>query len=250
LSNDAWEIASMGKDPKPTDEFQGIREDWAYGPPEREEIWQPLNSYSCKHYGGKAFWSVGECVALAMGREPVNDWDELFRTGQFRQELSEMWSDIETAHDKGDLPERIRPTDFIAWAREQEINIPRELEEAVALNQLDINELRDRIRSLLADNQQLLREHQRLRDELARLQSSSTPPEVKEVTPKERTSLHQLLIAMVRAHYKWDPMAERSPETQKIVGAVKKYTETTIDPQTVLRHLRAAHGEFPPPKKE
>jgi hypothetical protein len=163
-----------------------------------------------RKWARKPYWSGEECVALSLsiGPHPVS-W-----TSPFSRSYGDTLEQIRQAQRNGQLSERIRPVEFLAWARQHKIDFSNELEKAVSANEVDIEQLQGRYEQLRSENR-------RLRYELDQLRTSS-PPQPKELSTKERGSLHKLVIGMAVAGYRWDPKAARSPVPKEIAEDLKK----------------------------
>jgi hypothetical protein len=224
-----------------------------------------------RKWARRLYWSPDECAALTFGKDPHQvNWDVVERSiGHFAEYYAMLRQRILTAQGNKELPERIRPFEFFAWARQHEIDFPPELEKAVLKNDVDIEELEQQCEELRRENQRLraneldstqlqqryeqleqrhgeLRsENRRLLYELDQLRTCSPAPEPKEVTPRERTSLYRLVIGMAVGAYKWDPKALRSPVPKEIADDVKNL-ELDLSQETILRYLREAAEELHP----
>jgi hypothetical protein len=158
------------------------------------------------------YWSAEECVALIFWKDPndisVQDVEEVLpETAPFAQNYIAVHERILAAQRNKELPERIHPVEFFAWARQHKIYFPDELEKAVSANEVDIVQLEDRCKRLEQRVGELRRENQELRYEVDRLRAAADAapkPEPKEVTPRERSSLLKMVIAMAMAKYGYD----------------------------------------------
>jgi hypothetical protein len=236
-----------------------------------------------RKWARRPYWSADECAALTFGKDPhqvnwdaVQDYLGLSRFAGYYEMLRER---LLTAQGNKELPERIHPFEFFAWARRHEIDFPNELEKAVLKNDVDIEELEQQCEQLKQRHEELRRENQRLRAnevdstqlqqrceqleqrhgelrrenqelryELDQLRTS-TPPQLeelstKEPSTKERKSLNKLIIGMAIAGYKWDPKALRSAVTKEITDDLQKQ-ELHLSQDTILRYLREAAEELP-----
>jgi hypothetical protein len=229
---------------------EDARDSWDFGFPDREELWHDA---SYVDWARAPFWSADECAALALGKDPGQisglDIDQLYRTAVFGSHLEHVREEILAAQADKELPERIRPVEFIAWAREKKIRFSDQLEAAVSDNEADVAALQRR-------NTNLRHEIQKLRYELDRLRASSLPqlkePSTnEELSKKERRSLDKLILGMAIAKYKWDPNADRHPAAGRIADDLNCLERDGVnlglglDQDTVLKYLREAKEVLP-----
>jgi len=191
-------------------------------------------------------WSADECLFLTFGKNPdaiVLVEKDKAGTSHFARHRDAVREQILAAQRNKELPERIRPVEFLAWAREHKIDFPAELEEAVSTNELDLAQLQDRYEKLRHENQML-------RYELDRLKASSHPQlkesSTRELSKKERNSLNKLILGMAIHKYKWNPHAARHPAPSNIADDLKLLhfdgvdLRLGLDEETVLKYLREA----------
>jgi cell division protein FtsB len=192
------------------------------------------------------YWSAKQCVALATGEDP----DQIgILLVLYHQDLREK---VLEAQRNKELPERIRPIVFLAWAREHKIDFPDELEKAVSMNEVDIAQLEDRYGQLERRHDELRRENQELRYERDRLRAAAdaTPkPPPKEVTPRARSSLLKMVIAMAMAKYGYDPTKNRNEGTVTDIVDEIHARGMQLGDDRVLHYLRQA-AELVLPKQQ
>jgi hypothetical protein len=224
------------------DNWQEPRDEWDFGLPDREKLWQDA-SYDT--WARAPFWSADECAALALGKDPGQisglAMELLYGTARFGSRLKHIYEEILKAQANKELHDRIRPVEFLAWAKEKKIHFPDQLEVAVSDNEADVVALQRRNKKLRDEIQKLRYQQDRLR--------GANPPQPKEppteLSLKERRSLHRLVVGMAVAGYRWDPKAARSPVPKEIAHDLKKHG-LDLDQDTVLKYLREAAGEESP----
>jgi hypothetical protein len=199
----------------------------------------------------KGYWSAEECVALIFRKDPhqcnrqkIEDIFPADLVEPFAQNYIAAHEQILAAQRNKELPERIRPTEFLAWARQYKNDfsyflVPYLLEKAVSANDLDIAQLQDRYENLRRENQELRYEVERLRNN-----SPSPEKEVKEVSPRERISMYKLIVGMAMDGYGWVPTAARSPVPKEISVCLKD-KGLHLDEDTVHKYLHEAKDVLP-----
>jgi len=222
-------------------------ENWS---PDDREYWNNVSDF--RKWARAPFWSDEQCVALTFAKDPdgidSQDVEDTVCNSPFARHYVALHELILEAQRIKDLPERIRPVEFLAWARQRDITMPDELEEAVSTNELDIAKLEEECERLEERDRGLRRENQLLRYQLDRLRASSPPPAPlppKELSAKERTSLYKLVIGMAIGGYKWDPKRVKNAATTEITDDLRN-NNVALDQDTVLKFLRAAAEELPP----
>jgi regulator of replication initiation timing len=250
------EAGDAAPDPAPpADGENWPRDSWDFGFPDREEIWGDIGSIGFISWARRPFWSIDECAALALGKDPGHisglgmDIEEVIQTTACGSNVEHIYYDIEDAQAEGELPkERIRPVEFLAWAKAKKVRLPNYFEETVLDYEGDLSKLRDRIGRLRHENQ-------KLRYEVDRLKASSPPQpkesSTRELSKKERNSLDKLILGMALAKYKWEPNADRHPASGKIADDLKCLERDglnlglSLDEATVLKYLREAKEVLP-----
>jgi regulator of replication initiation timing len=197
-----------------------------------------------RKWARKPYWSGEECVALSFAIEP----HQVSSTSRFSRGYGDILEQIRQAQRNRQLLERIRPVEFLDWARQNNVHFPDELEKAVSAIEVDIEQLEQRCEQLEQQLGELRSENQKLKSELDRLRGGSSPQpkgrSTKEPSKKERTSLNKLIIGMALEGYKWNPKAERNQVTKDITDDLKK-CGLKLDQDTVLKYLREAAEELP-----
>jgi hypothetical protein len=154
------------------------------------------------------YWSAEECVALLFKKEPVAG--KGLPCGYLILDthlMDRFHSEILSAQRNKELPERIRPVEFIDWSKQHKWSVPDELERAISMHYIDIANLQDRCEQLEQRYLALSRKNQELQYELDRRRAAAdaAPKPPKEVTPRERSSLLRMVIAMAMAKYGYEP---------------------------------------------
>jgi len=222
------------------------RDEWDFGLPDREELW--VNA-SFEWWARAPFWSADECAALKLGKDPGQisglDIDQLVRTARFGSTLEHIREEILEAQANKELPERIRPVEFLAWAREHDIRVPAKLEQAVADNGYDVAALQNQCQRLRRQNQKLLYELDRLRGGVP-ASKKDVSKKKGDLSSKERSSLLKMVIAMAVTKYGYDPKASRNPAAKDIADEIHA-RGMRLDEDTCRKRLReAADEEWPP----
>jgi cell division protein FtsB len=218
----------------------------------QDEVSAEYHKPNYREWARVPYWSAEECLFLTFGKNPraiVMVEKDIAGTSDFARHRDVVHQQILAAQRNKELPERVRPIEFLAWTREHKIDLPDELEKAISANETDIAQLQDQYEKLRRENQELRYEVDRLKD--------SNPPQPKEPSTnpepstKERTSLDKLILGMAMAKYKWDPNADRHPAAGKIakdLGLLELdgvRLDLDLDEGTVLRYLRKAKKVLP-----
>jgi hypothetical protein len=190
------------------------------------------------------YWSAEECVALHFDKEPVAGKGLPRGAHVLETDLMDrLHREILSAQRNKELPERIRPVEFLDWAKPH-WPVPDDLENAISMHYADIAKLQDRCEQLEQRHSALSRENQELRYELDRLRAAADAapkPEPKEVTPRERSSLLKMVIAMAMTKYGYDP-AKRNTAAGDIADEIRERGMELTD-DTVRDYLQEAADE-------
>jgi hypothetical protein len=201
------------------------------------------------------YWSVDECTALALDTDPDRvNLDSIKthpRLSHFVQQYELVRNAILEAKSKKELPERIRPIEFLGWGR-QHIDLPAEVEEAVSKNERDIAQLEERCAQLEQRYEALRREKQKLQYEVDQLRTVAGPapnpaPKDERPTPtalmKKLASLETMVIAIAKAKYRYDP-SKRTSAVKNIVDDINR-EGMKLDEDTIRDHLKDAWKKLP-----
>src|SRR5258708_14631877 len=135
--------------------------------------------------------------------------------------MDRLHREILSAQRDKELPERMRPVEFLDWAK-LHWPVRDDLEKAISMHYADIAKLQDRCEQLEQRHSALTRENQELRYELELLRAAADAapkPAPKEVTPRQRSSLLKMVIAMAMTKYGYNPTKHRNEGTvQDIVN--------------------------------
>lgn len=187
------------------------------------------------HWARAAYWYPAEAAAVSLGYDPmlVNS-DTIKPYIEARSEakaFDRLLMLISRAVDKGTLGLKFSPPDFVDWADRINIELPRELRDAVA-------ELAPLPNAPDIEVGQLRQENTQLKIELEQYKVANKDPH-----PRERRSLHLIVAAMAHAKYGFDPRARKTPASAKIVTDIE-LLGLAIDEDTVLTHLRNAFRDL------
>jgi cell division protein FtsB len=203
------------------------------------------SGFDTAHWARRAFWSVDECAALVLKRDPDKirkfELDELIRTAPFGQDLADMRARIDAARKDGRLPLRIRPFEFLAWAREEGIQLRYALEKAIEACEVDLDALRDRHERLREENRHLRYEIDRLKGGTHR--ETEKEKASKDLTPRERSSILKMVIAMAMELYGHVP-GKRGTTAKDIADEIDK-RGMRLSEDTIRKFLQEAEEELP-----
>jgi len=172
---------------------------------------QPNADADFLHWSKVACWTLDEAVALCLGKSPKVVCSEyLFGwTSEFAIRYHRLTDLVDRAKRMGLIPEPVVPASFIAWAKQNEIELPSGLEAAVAAwGRRAVGERR-------AD-----------------------------LHPKERESVLKLIITMAIKGYTYRPNASRSDVPAEITNDAHE-VGLSIDQDTVRKWLREASEVLP-----
>jgi hypothetical protein len=215
----------------------------------------------------KAHWTLDEGAALLLGRSPELVTMEMVRPyvglSIIAGEFAEIVDRASRAVDCGQLARPVSPVAFLAWAKNDDFDVPADLERCVRergefiadwqsrLNHLELQlaqtsaELSEKTTSaaqLSLENEQLKRERDALQKKIS-----------EEFTnPKERTSVYRLLVGTVYAVWKFNPTHR---DNEGILGQILNKLENDaglrVDRGTARAALERAaiHIDFIPPAR-
>lgn len=162
---------------------------------EREEKQRFFNQPSAKadfeHWSKAVYWSLDEAIALIFGKNPETvTWkrvQEFTNISAFARQFAKVRDLAQRSKALGQLTEPVLPGVFLAWARRNEINVPKELLEQVEKRGVvvaDWKDLYDKVKEerdmLLTDRdklaegcKRLIRERDDLKDKVAELEANA-----------------------------------------------------------------------------
>lgn len=232
-------------------------------------------------WGRHLVWSLEETVALSLRRDPGTVNAALFdllggADTPFGREYFARKKLLEIAQSVGQLEPYTPPGEALAMLDRLRLGYPEELTDVVEDLGIQIGDWKLRHDWVAQDNAELAEvagkweqayrhleagyatrdqeqrqtiaelaaEIEQLKRELAS-KTQGEPTVETSLNPKERTSLHTILIAMAVDKYRYPRSGVRSEAVSKIVGSVEK-CGLRISEDAVLKHLRAAADLLPP----
>lgn len=209
-------------------------------------------------------WTIEEAIALSMNRSPDKVSSGRLESAHaadtiFAREYVSRLRLANRALAVGTLTDPVEPIVMIRWLQSKRLSIPDSIVESVtALNEEPADWREECIEQarLRLDAEKAFAEANRghsssemrivelsaelhfAHDRIESLEAVAAP-EDEELNPKERTSLHKMLIAMAMKHYRYNPRAARNDATKTVQSTVENYG-MKISEDTVRQHLRAA----------
>src|SRR5262245_50113135 len=183
---------------------------------------RPSAQADFEHWGKAAFWTMDEAIALSFGKEPKRvTWknvEQYVNTSLFASEYQRRRDLLlRAAAFNHRLEGRVKPEDFLAWAKRLNLSIPPELKELQAQHQVAAT-------------------------------ARSAKPE-KSLSTRERESLLKLVIGMAVSGYGYDVKASRSEQPSAIADDLAKIG-LPLDVDTVRKWLKEAAELLPPRETE
>lgn len=236
---------------------------------------QPHANADYNHWSRASHWSLDEAIALSFGKAPeVVKWkflEPLRSQSPFAFQYGRLLDLAERAKAWEKLFDPVLPGIFIAWARENEIQFPQELEDAVRARGNNVaswkthydemkrmyDELLVAARKARSDAEEVVRQISAQRDDaLHRLQlaeqkaaSSDLDVVARPFSTRERDSLLKLIIGMAAGWYGYDPSAKKSDKVSEIAADLER-AGVALDVDTVRKWLKAAAELLPPKETE
>ena len=205
---------------------------------------QPNAAANFNLFASYPYWWVEEAVALSFGKDPrIVNWgnvERLVKISKFAEKFAEKREIAVRAQTFGYLSKKNTPLDFINWAEKSQFEMPADLVSKVRsiFNQPDW-----KLRAVTLELE-LSEEKERHATELAKLTNEVEKRYTDEPSPRERKSLHKMIIGMAIQKYGYDPLVNKTAATQRIVDDLTR-EGISIDVGTVLTHLRAAKSALP-----
>jgi hypothetical protein len=217
---------------------------------------QPHAKADFEHYCKAATWTLDECVALSLGREPLKvNWsnvESLVSVSEFARLYERRRDLLRRAKLAGQLFDPVYPTIFLAWAKEKKIELPPELVSTAVDHGISFKRWKELYEDLEAAYEQKVRMlTERLtaaQHELAEHQKASkvAPEKSEERTLKTRERESLQLIAFLGAvqGYGYDPDS-RTDAAARIENDTDALSLRLSD-DTVRNHLKRALDFIPP----
>ena len=189
----------------------------------------PSADYS--YWSRVAHLTPEEAAALAFGFDPrIVHWNNLEgRDHPFVKIFADRVRVIRRAQEIGELLERIRPVEFIEWAKKKGIDFPSEFESAV---QLRGNGFRD----WQADYAQLVEERDALAAEVQRLREKTSLS--KPLLQSEREAMLKIIAAMAVKGYSY--VADGNSKVPQEITDDAAGIGIAVDVKTVRKYLQVA----------
>lgn len=179
---------------------------------------QPDAQADFEYWSKAEYWTPDEAVAISFGKNPKVVTGEALKNylgkAQFADNYFSRCDLLDRAILSGRLPREIPPADFLAWAHERSILIPRELTDYLSA---------------------------------ASSQSSAKP-----LSDTERDSLLKLVLGMSIDSYNYKVGETRNPATgenrDSIAAALERH-DLKLTPDTIRKYLKEAEQRFGDPLK-
>jgi hypothetical protein len=247
---DAYEEELSEKTPAEIDELVKAEEEAERLEFEEFEARQWFNAPEARadfdYWSKMGYWTLGEAVALTLGRSPEKLNPERLKRQtppfKFALEYDRRMELVERADAVGLLAERCRPEQFLAWAKRVELSYPLELEVILSRKAGPTVDWKARYETEAATLAACKAELEQVRALLA-------AKDAKPLGQRERESLLKLVIGVVIDAYGYDPHASRSPVTREISDILAR-RGIALDEDTVRKYLQEAKELLPPPETE
>jgi hypothetical protein len=216
---------------------------------------QPSARADFDHWCKAASWTLDECVALSLGKDPKRvSWGRvqpLVQLSPFAKSYEKLRDLTLRAMSAKQLSDPVSPGTYLAWARRHGIGLPDELINRAVNGGISLEDWQDLFERHKAHTDELLRQHEEANEQLraaleAERAANSTAPRTetpftacdKPLGTRERENLQ--LIALVGAirGYGFDPDKRNSAAT-----AIERDLDDLarrVSDDTIRDHLRAA----------
>lgn len=254
---------------------------------EREEQLRFFNLESAEaefdYWSKMSYWSLDECVALSLGRDPrVVNWENvksLIKISPFAATYKNRREIICRAEFMGQLWVQTIPAVYVAWAERMQVSIPDELGAAVRkigtqvrdwksahdeqekaaeqankkllecmeCRSADMLKFKDNYEEMSARLSKEVDERNKIihsyTEKLAALESQNSFAE-KGLSTRERDSLLKIVIGMAIQGYGHDPKARRTSTASEIASDLERL-DLALDPDTVRKYLQEGSDLLP-----
>lgn len=254
---------------------------------EREEQLRFFHQESAKagfdYWSKMSYWSLDECVALSLGRDPrVVNWEKvksLIMISPFAASYKNRREIICRAEFMGQLWVQTIPAIFVAWAERMQVSIPDELAiavrnigtqvrdwksahdeqekaaeeankkllECMECRSADVQKYKENYEEMSAKLSAEIEERNKIIqsyiDRLATIEGQKSPEE-KGLPTRERESLLKLVIGMAIQGYGHDPKACRTFTASEIASDLERLN-MSLDVDTVRKYLQEGRDLLP-----
>ncbi len=224
---------------------------------------EPSAAADFDHYCRADHWTLDECVALSLGKDPKRtNWNSVqgyLRISRFAKDYEKLRDLVERAAEVGQLSDPVRPCSYLAWAKEKKIALSAELFSRAVNSDLFAESWPERLHRQLAEAEVQTRMYKQVAEDLrsalkdahakieSLLQLRNTPQvdlTSKPSSTKERDSLLKLSIGMAIGGYRYDPYQTRNAATREIRDDLQALG-LGMDDDTIRKYLKQG-GELIP----
>ncbi|MEQ1719449.1 MAG: hypothetical protein ABL907_26235, partial [Hyphomicrobium sp.] len=230
----------------------------------------PSAQANFEHYCKCANWTLDECIALSLAKEPrIVNWKTVqpyVSISPFARKYTDLRDLTLRAKWAGQLFDPVFPIIFLAWAKQWKIDIPDALLSGAVNDGMSIKSWQDRYADAVAqykkDTEALTEkygevikkwhealaaaraESEGLRRQLATATSPSTIAPEEQFKGLERNSAFKLISAMSIVGYTYDPRNPKNTATAEIRRDLEGLG-IGLDDGTILKYLKAAAKILP-----
>ena len=182
---------------------------------------QPDAQADFEYWSKAEYWTPDEAVAISFGKNPKVVTREALKNylgkAQFADNYFLRCDLLDRAIQSDRLPKEIPPADFLAWAHQRSIPIPRELT-----------------------------------DYLSAIEAASSQSSAKPLSDTGRDSLLKLVLGMSIDSYGYKVGETRNPatgENRDSIAAALERLDLKLTPDTIRKYLKEAEQRFGDPLK-
>lgn len=254
---------------------------------DREERLRFFNQESAKpsydYWAQMSFWSLDECVALSLGRDPkVVSWERIqshTRISTFAATYESRREVIRRAEVMGQLWAQTIPAVFVAWAERMQVSVPNELGVAVRkigaqvrdwktahdeqeqraeethkkllecmeFRSADMQRFKENYEEMAASFSEQIEQRNKIiqhyKDRLAEIEGQKSSAD-KGLSTRERESLLKMVIGMAIQGYGHDPKASKTSTASEIASDLQ-LVDLPLDQDTVRKYLQEGRDLLP-----
>lgn len=213
---------------------------------------KPSSAAPYDHYCKLAYWTLDECVALSLGKNPETvNWLSVkvyVQVSPFAKNYERLRTVVERAKWAKQLFDPVYPSNFLAWAKEIDFPICKDLLGRAVNAGISLTGWRDLYEKQKALTGEVERQYEEfanaatsqiesLRNELANLASGAPSLGGKPLGTRERESMLKLIIGLAYGGYGYVPNTKRTPTAAEISSDLAKLG-LSLDQDTIRKFLR------------
>jgi len=210
------------------------------------------------YWAKSPYWTADQAAALSFGKNPRHishfEVEKAAPNLPFRERYLLLFDRISRAQVPPQLAKLILPRDYVTWAKHNDIDLPKALEEAVERHGLALDSSYEEY--LLAENERLKEENATLWAQVEKNERADSGSRAPTLAPtsqsgstKDRNILLKMIIGMAVKKYNYQKESTRQAATQNIADTLAE-VGVPVNVDTVRAKLRDAAELLPPDRSE